>query len=194
MRCRRKIRLCIDARMLFSSGIGTYLRNILQGLSCVENLDITLIRSKKEPSFLSFPVVFCDAPVYSLQEQIQLLKIIPPCDLFWSPHYNVPLGSIPAKKRIVTIHDVCHLSMKDCFPWWKRLPSQYLLQKAIDLSDAVCTVSSFSYQEILRRLVVCPEKMHLISGGVDASFFSCSLKKAKEVAIQRWEVTGLIRI
>lgn len=147
--------LCIDARMLHSSGIGTYIRNIL-------------------PAFLSPPFTLSllntNAPIYSLREQIAFLCKIPRCDLFWSPHYNAPLLPIRAKRRIATIHDVCHL----VYPSSKlqKMAAHALLQNACSQSDLILTVSEFSKGEILKYLK-CPEsKIHVVYPGVDLEEFS----------------------
>ncbi len=141
------IDLCIDARMAFSSGIGTYIRQLapffkdLRPILLVDCLDQDWCRG--------FEQILFRAPIYSLQEQIFYPKIIPRCDLFWSPHYNVPLLPINAKKRIVTIHDACHLVFGSLA---ERTYAKIVMRRALDRSSRTITVSQFSKNEIQRCL------------------------------------------
>ncbi len=115
-------KICIDTRMIESAGIGTYLKSILKNLKEKvlekEKFKIFLIVNSKvkekkleDYKWLSknFELIFLDAPIYSIKEQILLPFKIPKCDLFFSHHFNIQIFSITAKKRLVTIYDVYHL-------------------------------------------------------------------------------------
>src|SRR5690606_27656652 len=105
------IRRCLDARMAVSSGIGTCIREIVP-YSTHPLLDPVLLVDRLDQAWCQgFEQIHFSAPIYSFAEQLVVRKKIPPCDLFWSPHYNVPLFPMRAKKRIVTIHDTCHLAL-----------------------------------------------------------------------------------
>ena len=90
---------CIDARMLGCSGIGTYLLNLIPKIQ-EAHPDLKLIVSPSAlgrfPFLSGYDLIFCSAPIYSIEEQIKLPLIIPKCDLFWSPHFNIPLSPIRA--------------------------------------------------------------------------------------------------
>ncbi len=131
------IDLCVDARMAFSSGIGTFIRGILPFLN---QPPFRMILLGEEIPF--------NAPIYSIREQVLFPIKIPKCDLFWSPHYNVPLLPIRAKRRIATIHDVCHLVFGSVA---ERTYAKWVMKKAL-LSDCVTTVSAFSKGEIQKYL------------------------------------------
>lgn len=138
---------------------------------------------KKDQDKVSEPFIVMDAPIYTIKEQILYPLRIPACDLFWSPHYNIPLLPIKAKRRAVTIHDVCHIATPYFFPKVKRLVASKLLRQAIKNSDLVVTVSEFSKQEIIKRLFAEPEKIHVVLNGVKkkeeafTSLLSFGLKK-----------------
>nr|NGX29113.1 hypothetical protein [Candidatus Anoxychlamydiales bacterium] len=106
-------KICIDARMIESAGIGTYLKSLLKNLKS-KNFKISLIvkpRVIERVKWLkNFDLIYLDAPIYSIKEQLLLPFKIPKCDLFFVPHFNIPLLPIRAKKRLVTIHDVYHLA------------------------------------------------------------------------------------
>lgn len=162
-----KVKICVDARMLFSSGIGTYLQKIIPRLE--KAFDMTLLIRKSAEKWVkensSSSLVIFDMPIYTVKEQIVYPFSIPSCSLFWSPHYNIPLLPILAKKRVVTIHDVCHLAMPDCFPRWKRVLASFLLKEAVKKSDLVLTVSEFSRKEIAAHLPIKENRIQVVVNG-----------------------------
>jgi glycosyltransferase involved in cell wall biosynthesis len=174
--------LCIDARMLFASGIGTYLQNLLPRLQQRGNFRLHLLVDSASvdalPCFTQCNVISLQAATYSLAEQFDLPRHIPRCDLFWSPHYNVPIFSIAAKKRIVTIHDTTHLSLPALFSWRQRLYAKQMMQRAAQSSAQLITVSNFSQQEIISHLKVDHRKIRVIYPGVDSDFFNTIAEKS----------------
>lgn len=167
------MRLCIDARMLYSSGIGTFLQNLIPFLA-KDPFEVILLCQKPYQSYMSSRFT---SKVYSVAEQIVFPWKVPPCDLFWSPHYNVPVFPIKARRRVVTIHDVCHLAQP--FPLIKRMAARFLLQNACKRSDQITTVSLFSQSEISKYLGVAKEKIRVIPPGVNTQEFSPNLGAPK---------------
>jgi len=166
--------VCIDVRMAFSSGIGTYIRNIISGLQDGP-FKLRLIADpraiEKWPLLSKCDLISCSAPIYSIEEQIKLPFLIPRCDLFWSPHYNIPLGPIRAKKRMVTIHDVYHLAFKEQLSFFKRMYAENVIAQAVKQSDLVLTVSQFSQQELHKHVPFSPKAIKAIHLGVDRTHF-----------------------
>lgn len=156
--------------MINSSGIGTYLRNILKR---IRGVNLTLLGDKKELTEalpgVKFDVIEMKVPIYSPIEQLELPLKIPECDVFWSPHYNVPLLPVRAAKRLVTIHDICHLVYPASV--LQKMYARLLLKAAVKFSDVVLTVSEFSKKEIVEKLNAPPDKVKVIYNGVDVSLF-----------------------
>ena len=165
--------ICIDARLLSGPGIGTYLRNLLQRMqdapirwfALVSDVERFPFKDRIEPIAVS-------SSIYSIQEQLELPLKIPTCDLFWSPHYNIPLLPIRAKKRLVTIHDVFHLSFAHELKLHKRLYAKTVIEKAVKASAAVITDSQFSKGEIQRYTRIAEEKIAVILLAADSDLFS----------------------
>lgn len=170
------IRLSIDARMLSYSGIGTVIQNLIQTF-LAPPFQTCLLMRKKEELYAFNNISICEAPIYSIQEQWALPRAIPASDLFWSPHYNIPLAPIRAKKRVVTIHDACHLALPKQFDWKVRLYAKIMLKQAVAQSDAIITDSYFSQNELSRFLGINPNAMHVIYPGVDFPRFSISFDR-----------------
>jgi len=156
--------LCIDGRWLFSSGIGRALREILPEIE--HAFSITLL-VQDAPLFeeIQTKKIVMNRHCFSFKEQYAFAHTIPPCDLFWSVHYNIPLRSIRARKRIVTIHDLCPLACPEAFPWYKRLGAHMFLKQAIQRSDLIMTVSKFSKQELYTYLPVRDKNVQVVLHG-----------------------------
>ncbi|MCC5832224.1 MAG: glycosyltransferase family 4 protein [Chlamydiales bacterium] len=138
-------RLCVDARLYHESGIGTHLKAILPFL---EQFELTLL--VKEPLDLPARQIEMKSSIYSFQEQLELPRKIPSCDIFWSPHFNIPLLPIRAKKRVVTVHDLFHLAHFSTLSLAQKLYAKVVINAALRLSDFVMTDSHFSAEEIER--------------------------------------------
>lgn len=150
-----KKKLVVDSRMLRSSGIGTYLRSLLPFL--IEKFDVTLLGNSIDIAkcFKSnVNIIDFNFKVYSISEQFGLLITVPKCDIFWSPHYNVPIFLPQAKKRCVTIHDVCHLAYAKKLSVKERVYSNVMLRCAAWRSNYILTDSFFSKKEIEKYLNV----------------------------------------
>ncbi|NGX39157.1 MAG: D-inositol-3-phosphate glycosyltransferase [Chlamydiae bacterium] len=149
------MKIVIDARMIHHGGIGTYIRGLLPHFTDCGHEVIPL-----------FPEQF-KTPIYSASEQIQFLQKIPRCDLFWSPHFNIPFLPVKAKRRAVTIHDLFHLDHLEQFSPVKKLYAKLALRKATLKSDLIITVSEFSKMRLLHYFPVAEAKIHVIHSGCD---------------------------
>ena len=161
-----KSSLCIDARKLHHSGIGTYLKMLLPYL-CKE-FNVTLLGDPEQLKGYGekTTVIQFDAPLYSIEEQRRYKRTVPPVDLFWSPHYNAPLGSIRARKIVTTIHDVFHLAFFKDLNLKQKIYAKLVINRAINASDAVVTVSDFSKKEIIKFTRAKEDKINVIYNGV----------------------------
>jgi glycosyltransferase involved in cell wall biosynthesis len=127
--------LVVDARMQRHGGIGTYLQNLLPFIE-KSGLKILKIESQEK--------------IYSIEEQIKLPWKIPRTKLFWSPHFNVPLLPIFAKKRLVTIHDFYHLAYLKQLSLLQKTYAQIVIAAAMRKSSRLIVGSAFTKQELYR--------------------------------------------
>lgn len=164
------ISLCIDARMLGHSGIGRYLKNVIVNLN--PNLfDLRLIMDSKADFKTVHGSIPCKFPIYSLREQLLLPSKVRPCDLFWSPHFNVPLLPVRSKRRVVTIHDLYHLTHFKKLSFTEKAYVKLIIPHAIKNSDKIITVSNFSRSEILKFFPSVEGKISVIENCVDKKIF-----------------------
>ena len=145
-------KLVIDFRMHKASGIGTYIKSLLPFL--VEKFEVILLGSRAEIQDYvwskSVKILECKSKIYSIKEQLELPLKIPKCDIFWSPHYNIPILPIRTKFRVVTIHDAFHLAFYDTLNFMQKIYAKTILNQALSRSDIVLGVSNFSRNEILK--------------------------------------------
>jgi glycosyltransferase involved in cell wall biosynthesis len=164
----KKYTICVDARLLLKSGIGRYLSELIPSISIVYNL--ICIVSDEGVEFMEhhqIQYLICNEKIYSIREQFVLPRIVPFCDLFWSPHFNIPLLPIKARNRLVTIHDAYHLAFGKNLSFMERIYANIFFRMALRLSKAVITVSNFSKNELIKYTgSVYLEKINVILNGV----------------------------
>jgi len=144
--------LVVDFRMHKASGIGTYIKYLLPFL--LEKFEVTLLGKRAEildyAWSKSVKILECKSEIYSIKEQLELPLKIPKCDIFWSPHYNIPILPTRAKFRVVTIHDAFHLAFYNTLNFMQKIYAKTILNQALSRSDIVLSVSNFSRSEILK--------------------------------------------
>ncbi len=166
--------ISIDARMINSSGIGTYLKNILPYLT--KSFDTILLGNKEE--LLKFDwaqntkIIAFNSSIYSVNEQLKFPSVVPKSSLLWCPHFNAPILPIRAKKIISTIHDVNHITLSDNFSVLRKNYAKVLYLNAIKRSKEIITVSQFSKSEIVHNFNIVDHKINVITNGVNTELFA----------------------
>ena len=172
--------ITIDFRMHNASGIGTYIKNIIPFL--INEFNIILLGSENEIKQYDWQdkveIIECNSKIYSIKEQLELFNNIPKCDVFWSPHYNIPLLPIKAKKRIVTIHDVFHLAFYDQLNFKQKLYAKLVINQAVKKSDKILTVSKFSRDEI-KKYTNTAKEINVVYNAIDFNKFKKIDNKSK---------------
>lgn len=163
------MRISLDARWL-QTGIGRYIEGVLAGLNGnLQGIDLhvlTMAAYSDRVARLADHVSYCDAPIYSLREQVGVPWKCRKSDLLHVPHYNIPL--VWNRKLVVTIHDLIHLENPA-----RRAASLYarpMLRAATKKADAIIAVSRSAKARLVEQLGVPDEKIHVIYNGVDPSF------------------------
>lgn len=156
---RMSPRITVDARLVQASGIGTYLTNLLPRIiESRPNWHYSLLGDPDElgefPSALApnVSIIPCTAPIYGITEQIQLATRIPAdSDLFWAPHYNIPLTH--RGRLLVSIHDVCHVALPQLVRGiHRRAYTRLMLNRVKRKASRILFPSEFTANEF-RRLV-----------------------------------------
>jgi glycosyltransferase involved in cell wall biosynthesis len=166
--------ITIDGRMLKSSGIGTYLRNLLENLATIENEHVfnVICRGRELLDGLppdKFRFVPAQSPIYSVSEQWEIARLARHAQVLHSPHYNAPLGY--RGNLVVTIHDLIHVTD----PSFKRTLAAWLYARPmfhLVARRAVCIIanSEFTKTQIVEHLEVSPSKVVVVYLGVSDHF------------------------
>jgi glycosyltransferase involved in cell wall biosynthesis len=172
------MKITIDVRMLHSSGIGTYIRNLVPRiLDAYPSARFSLLGDPKTMGAWkgfqkpNVDLVKAEAGIYGLSEQMVIPAKIPRgTDLFWSPHYNFPV--LWKGKLLVTVHDVFHVAMPRYVRgfhrrWYARAMFDQLARRA----DAVIAVSQFTRSELAIWTKVDRQKVGVVPNGIDPSWF-----------------------
>ncbi|MEZ7892913.1 MAG: glycosyltransferase family 1 protein [Candidatus Wallbacteria bacterium] len=167
--------ITIDIRKIFDSGIGTFIQNILPILiSNKPDFTFNLLCYKNELSQLEWVsaknvnLIDCSSRQYSIKEQIEIpFKIPKNTDIFWMPHFNIPILPVNARKKIVTIHDVFHLAFWKDLSWPQKIYSKLIINHAVRNFDKVITVSKFSKNEIIKYTKINEKKIKTIYNGIN---------------------------
>ena len=156
---RKILRIAVDCRMIADSGIGCYLKSILNYFVQYNEISFLLIgdKVKLQAYAVNGNCEFLETrvPIFSIQEAFHFpVEEINKCDCFYSPNYNIPLGiKIPI---FSTIHDVVFLDVP-IVSHIKRWGYYLYLQQAISRSRLIFTVSDFSKKRILHHFLRVPE-------------------------------------
>lgn len=168
--------VAVDARMVRHSGIGTYLRELLPRLVDAQpDWRFSLLGDPAALAELDLPgnadvgIVRCDAPLYSIREQVAVARSVPAgTTLFWAPHYVIPLpwrGPL-----LVTVHDLFHLAMPALVGGpARRLFARGMFAAVRRRATRIVFDSSFSRREFA-RLVGPPRAADVVHLGVAPSW------------------------
>ena len=150
------MKIAVDARMLGSGGIGTYIASLLpyflEKNRCLIFGDAEAIAPFG--NYANAELAECRVKTFSLTERFafprSLCKKINSCDAYYTPYCNIPSGiEIPV---FSTIHDVVFLDVPGLASKAGVAARKYFYQRAIDKSRAVFTVSEFSRDRIRTTL------------------------------------------
>jgi glycosyltransferase involved in cell wall biosynthesis len=168
--------LVVDGRMLFSSGIGRYLREILSRRPDWQSSTLHVVTNSREQSdwirtFLpSASLIPSKAGIYSLREQWHALRF-PGDSTYWVPHYNVP--ALSRGRMIVTVHDLAPLALPEAFKGpMKRIAARFYFGRVGSRASRIIAVSNFTRDEMLLHGIADSQRISVIPNGVDSYWFS----------------------
>jgi glycosyltransferase involved in cell wall biosynthesis len=186
------MRIGIDARFYRESGIGRYLRNLLEYLQREDKTNeyyiFLLSKDLNIKLAKNFHKVEANIPWYGLSEQIKLPKLISQynLDLVHFPHFNIPINY--KGKFVVTIHDLIHQHFQlkkrtrhSLLGFWTRKISYHLIfSQALKKSQKIITVSDFTKKQLVREWKVPEDKVKVTLEAVDQNIIELTKKIKKE--------------
>lgn len=152
------MKIAIDARMIEMSGIGSYIRTLLnQGI-----YEVALGNPKDISKYdKTVSVIEYEDKIYSVSEQLHFPSRAlrkQKVELLHVPHYNVPV--FYRGKLAVTIHDLTHLVLPEFLPnRFAYLYAKIIIGYAVRKAKVIFTDSENSKNDILRFFKVRPDKI-----------------------------------
>jgi glycosyltransferase involved in cell wall biosynthesis len=172
------LKVLLDARMIGKTGVGTYIRNLLEAYAgrpgelavyaVINRSDSRYVRSGSNVSPIVIPR---SVPVYSPLEQVVLpyycRKVRP--DLVHFANFNCPFFC--PSTYVVTIHDLIYYLYPEACP--NRLGHLYakaVLKSSAKKARLVITDSNASKKDIVANLGVPGEKVRVIHIGISERY------------------------
>lgn len=174
------LRIAVDARVIGSPGMGTYLRSVVPRVMALlgESARWTLVGPAERlhehgwVGAANVAVAPVGAPLYGAREQWEVWRAAARAraELLWAPHYNVPVAW--GGKLLVTVHDVFHLAMRQIVRRAdQRLYARVMFEAVRRRADAIVFVSEFSRAEFARHVGAARGQTAVVHNGVAPSWF-----------------------
>ena len=190
-----KAEIILDARMIRHSGIGTYLRGLIEGY-------------RNHPFFERHPLAFSFspslglqeggdgswvpfyAPIYSVWEQMEYPIRMRHARLWHSPHYNIPLVK-PRAALVVTVHDLIHwIFRKKFYSRTKALYASIFFKRVAQIADRIIAVSHQTKNDLIKHFDVPENRIRVIYEGVSESFFAPSTLDEQKQILEKYGLPG----
>lgn len=201
------MRIGIDARELGgrATGVGRYLGGLLREWAADRALAHEFVLYTPGPIALPldsrrFATRTVDGSGGTWWEQVQAPRaaVSDHLDVWFAPAYTAPLRlETPV---VVAIHDLSFVAHPEWFSLREGARRRWLTSQSARRAASVITISEFSKRELIERLDVPADKIHVIPPGIDPSSGSprlSALSPAKVLFVgsvfNRRHVTDLIR-
>ena len=191
------MKVAIDIRRMTEFGIGTYIRNVVRTLACLDrDSQYFLIGSADRmsecgalpPNFHSVPL---DEPDNTLKGSLDFRAIVRrlDCDVVHIPHlYWIPRGlSCP---YVITVHDLLeHMYGSRDASSLRRSLHFYLTRRVLRKAARVIAVSQFTKNEIEKLLAIADERIEVVYNAIDERFLHGHATEVdREMIAQRYLV------
>ncbi len=172
----------IDARLIAETGVGRYIRNLIEQLGKLdtENTYVIFLRRKSFDSFVlpnsRWRKQLAEVAWHTVSEQFVMPKLFGDAklDLVHIPYHNPPIFYLG--RMVITIHDLTILhfntgkatTLPPFIYALKRLGYWVELAVGLRRAHAVISVSETTKEEIITHFAVPASKIHVTYEGVDA--------------------------
>lgn len=182
------MRIGVDARPLSYrlTGIGVYLKHILQALSEIDKENQYFLISNgpinyelKNPKWHKIEGKLKKKllSTFWMQVQAPILATRLKLDLFWSPRHHLPL-LLPRKvKTVLTIHDIVHFLYPETMPLPHLLVERLLMRWSVLKADQIITVSQSTASGLQKACRVDMKRVEIIYSGAPVLMNGISAKR-----------------
>ena len=167
------MRIGVDARELcgHATGVGRYLGGLLHEWAVLKPLKHEFVLYSHDATTLPldtrrFATRTVPGPPGTWWEQVRVPRAAAPdhLDVWFAPAYSAPLRMhVPT---VVAIHDLSFAAHPEWFGIREGARRRWLASQSAARASAVITISEFSKGELLERLGVPAERVHVIPPGI----------------------------
>jgi len=185
------LRIVIDVRRIGDFGVGTYIRNLLQGLAGLdrENRYVLVALRPDEPELSGLPPNFqtavCGRSDTDWVNQFAFyffLKRLAP-DLVHLPLNVVPL--LMPCPYVVTIHDMAYLLFQDEVSGLRLQLRRYRFRRGLARASRVIAVSESTKRDVEAATGLPPERIRRVYNAPDPLFFGGVTEIAAVTSVNR---------
>lgn len=143
--------IAIDCRLIGSSGIGTFIENVIPHIVADKRCGFLLIGDRNKLEQYAgrdhCRVLHCTLRSFSMKELLAFpVAEVNRCDAFFTPNFNIPFGiRVPV---YATIHDIVFFDTEGFGSALKRSVLKWYIKWALRISKRLFTVSCFSKERV----------------------------------------------
>lgn len=176
----------IDARLMYETGVGRYIRNLIVGLGTIPFTHRFFIYLSKQgfetfiPPSDRFIPRLADVHWHTASEQVLLPKIFlaDELDLLHEPYVSIPI--FYPKRMIVTVHDLTLLTqttghasrLPKAIYALKKMGLKTIMLRGLSNANNIIAVSQATADDIVSHYPKTKRKITVISEGVDEQLLS----------------------
>jgi len=191
------VKVAIDIRRMTEFGVGTYIRNVVRTLACLDlSSDYFLIGSPAKvaecgplpPNFHTVELHSRDDTFRGNREFRAIVRRVG-CDLVHIPHlFWIPRGL--GCPYILTVHDLLeHMYGSRHASSLRRAMHFYLTRRVLRKAARIIAVSQFTKNEIEKLLSIADERIEVVYNAIDERFLHGHATEAdREMIAQRYLV------
>ncbi len=174
--------VAIDARAVHASGIGRYLRELLDAWlrqPPFERLVLlgdpaALAPWRDAPATPRVEVVSHQGGFYAAAAQRSWLAVrreacVREARASFFPHWDAPLLALPRRSTVV-VHDLTHLRVRDAFPATKRVAAAVVLRRVVARAARIVCVSHATADDVADEFPGTRSRLRVVHNGVTARF------------------------
>lgn len=173
------MRIGIDARLWNQTGVGRYIRNLVENLQEIDKKNDYVLFARKQDNVRvknsNFRIIYTEIKWHSIAEQLKLSRVLykEKLDLVHFPYYSVPV--FYNKPFVVTLHDLIPLHFQTGkastlpFPFYKFkfFAYSFVVSQAAKKAKKIISPSNATKKDIVNYLKVPSSKVEVIYEGVD---------------------------
>lgn len=179
------------------TGVGRYLRNLLDGILKFDKKNsYTLFKRGETDPFQKDNLKIVTLPSsksHTRWQNTDLLRSLKneQFDLFFSPNHTVPL--FYKGRSFMTVHDVSWRGVPRDFSWKERFSRDIRTRISLKKCEKIFTVSDYSKMEMIRFYKTPSEKIIPIHSGIEKSFFRETEEQINTFK-NKYDLTGYLSI